>query len=422
MDTTNSESDDPGQRSDDRESASKNKYSVMFIAGEASGDGLASELLIGLQELLKTKKIPAEIDAFGAGGSKLRAAGADISIDLTQHALVGLWEVLKHLGIVRKVFNDMLDLAFQKKPQVIILVDYPGFNLRYAKALRKRLKKDPQGDWNPKIVQFISPQIWAWHESRIHQIAKDIDLILSIFPFEKDWYAAHKPELRVEFVGHPLLDRFKDYEDDVAHFLRQEPEPPYHILLLPGSREKELTRHLPVLADTVTQILRYCDAEFRIVVPDDDTAGFIHQTLRMHLDDLGIGKVNVLAGESVAESLIWADAAIASSGTVTMECAYFRVPTVILYKTSILTEILGRMFIKVQYIGMPNLLAGSKTIYPEFIQRAATPENLSQAVIKFLEDKEFRRKTQNALVEILDSLGGKGACKRAAEKVFGLFQ
>lgn len=380
--------------------------SIMFIAGEASGDALAAELL---RELRKKSLVP--INAFGAGGRRLETEGAVLSVDLTQHAVVGLWEVLKHYRTLKGLFMKLLAEAIENRPQVVILVDYPGFNLRFAKALKKHVREHPESGWNPKVVQFISPQIWAWHESRIRQIARDIDMILSIFPFEKDWYLQRAPDLKVEYVGHPLLDRYKEYASRVGERVTREP---YHILLLPGSREKELARHLPVMANAAPLIARNVKTKFLVVIPDEKLRSMV---------ETSFSKIDVeICVRKLAESLLWADVAIASSGTVTMECSYFQVPTVILYKTSFLTAFLGRLFIKVKCIGMPNILSGNRHVYPEFIQRNATPANLSKAVLRFLTQEDVRTQTQADLQTMLATLGGEGACHRAAEKVLALFE
>lgn len=385
--------------------------SIMFISGEASGDGLAAELLHGIRE--ECSQTECTIKAFGAGGECLKEEGAEITVDLTKHAVVGIWEVLKHFKVLKQLFLLLLNQAIQQQPQIIVLVDYPGFNLRFAKALKKHVRAHPELKWSPKIVQFISPQIWAWHESRIHQIARDMDMILSIFPFEKNWYAQRAPQLRVEYVGHPLMDRYKQYADQVA---KRNPAEPYHVLLLPGSREKELGRHLPVLAKVVPMIAQHVKVEFRLVASNDSLISSIKNAFVDVPSNIPIA----IQQGGLAESLLWADAAIASSGTVTMECAYFQVPTVILYKTSFLTALLGHLFIHVKCIGMPNLLLNNKMVYPEFIQQDATPKKVSDAALRFLTQPDVRQNTQADLRKMLSTLGGEGACRRAAQQVLTL--
>src|SRR5688572_5264773 len=209
--------------------------SFMLIAGEASGDTLGAELV----KALRAEPGHEKSQFFGAGGPKLTAAGAKLAFDLTAHAVVGIVEVLKNYGKFKSFFNQLLTLAIEKKPDYVILIDYPGFNLRFAKALKKEVRATG-GTWSPKVIFYVSPQIWAWHESRIHQIARDIDLMLAIFPFEKKWYAERKADFKVEFVGHPLLDRYALEKERLAA-LQKEPT----LLLLPGSRVREIKKHLP---------------------------------------------------------------------------------------------------------------------------------------------------------------------------------
>src|ERR1044072_932759 len=211
----------------------------MIIAGEASGDTLGAELVKALRRTPNC----ARAEFFGAGGPKLAVAGVDLAFDLAAHAVVGIWEVVKNYGKFKTFFEQLLKVALERKPDAVILIDYPGFNLRFVRALRERCADT---GWRPKIVYYVSPQIWAWHESRVHQIARDVDLMLAIFPFEKDWYRERAPNFRVEFVGHPLIDRYAGHKFDGGG--RDE------VLLLPGSRVRELKKHLPVMIDAALQM------------------------------------------------------------------------------------------------------------------------------------------------------------------------
>lgn len=362
----------------------------MLIAGEASGDTLGAELV----KALRTEA--AEKWSFiGAGGPKMAAAGVELAFDLSAHAVVGIWEVLKNYGKFKRFFEQLLQLAAERKPDLVVLIDYPGFNLRFAKALRS------SAAWHPKIVFYVSPQIWAWHESRVHQISRDIDLMLAIFPFEKQWYAERKPDFRVEFVGHPLIDRFAS---------AQRPEPAGRtLLLLPGSRERELRKHLPPMLAAAREI----GGEIAMVLPNEN----LHALAR-NLGDLA--GINVQIG-GLAEALARARVAVASSGTVTMECAYFRVPSVVIYKTSLSTYLLGRRFIRVQFLAMPNLLAG-KEIFPELIQGAATAENIARAARELWTNEERRAAVKAALDQVVSSLGEPGASGRAARAILQLLR
>lgn len=365
---------------------------VMFMVGETSGDTLAVELLEAMQAS------GLEVEAFGAGGPKMKAAGVDLEIDLSEHAVIGIWEAVRNYGKFKGFFDRLLKLALEQKPDAVVCIDNPGFNLRFVRALRKATAG---GDWRPNIVYYISPQLWAWHESRVHQIAEDVDQLLSIFPFEKAWYAERAPELPVDFVGHPLTDRYPDLEFRDPKSQQR----PRKLLLLPGSRAKEVSRHLPVMAAAAAEI----DAEPMIVFANESLAAQAKLLVPSVADwDLRIGGLHEALGE--------ADVAIASSGTVTLECAWFRVPTVVLYKTSWITYLLGRLFVKVKHIAMPNVLAG-REVFPEFIQRDANDANLAREANRFLDDAAQRVELREELDVIADSLGRKGAAMRAAESI-----
>jgi len=379
----------------------KRARKFMFLAGEASGDTLGAELI----RALARRTGPGGHRYFGAGGQRMAAAGLDVKLDLAPHAVVGIWEVLKNYGKFKGFFDQMLELALSERPDDLILIDYPGFNLRFAKALRKAAAQ--AGGWRPRITCYVSPQIWAWHESRVHQIARDIDLMLSIFPFEKSWYAERKPKFRVEYVGHPLVDRFRDRAPAGAPAAN-------HLTLLPGSRLKELRKHIPPMVEAAHLLRARLGATFTMVVPDASAA----EAARSLLGPDGGGEIGIQIG-GLPDALEASSAAIASSGTVTMECAWFRVPTVVLYKTSWSTHWLGRRFIKVKYLAMPNLLAGG-SVYPELIQGEATGENLAREAAGFLSDPARAAAVRRGLEGVVASLGPPGASDRAAEAILGL--
>jgi lipid-A-disaccharide synthase len=389
----------------------------MLIAGEASGDLLAAELVSALREKLAADPQSAirNLQFFGAGGAKMSAVGVELAFDMTQHAVTGITDVLKNYFKFRRLFNQLLALAIARKPDVVIGVDYGGFNLRFGEAVKKYVRENPFANWNPKIVQFVSPQVWASRPGRADKLARDYDLLLSIFPFEKNWYAQRVPQLRVEFVGHPMIGRFAN---DDLRFTRRKSETASivnhesKILLLPGSRRSELQRHLPVMLGALKLIQeKLPTAKAKIVLPN--------QSLLQLAKSLG-ADLEIQIGE-LPWALAEADVAIASTGTVTMECAFFGVPTVTLYKTSWLTYQIGKQLITVKSLTMPNLLAG-ETVYPEFIQNDATPENLSSAALELLQDELRREKIKMQLAKIISSLGEPGAAGRAAEAVLSLFK
>ncbi len=379
----------------------------MLIAGEASGDLLAAELVAALREQSSILDSPAAPQFFGAGGPKMAAAGVALAFDLTQHSVIGITDVLKNILKFRRLFHQLLALAIERQPDVIIGVDYGGFNLRFGQAIKQYVRENPFSQWDPKIVQFVSPQVWASRPGRADKLARDYDLLLSIFPFEKAWYAQRVPKLRVEFVGHPMIERMPKEE------LRIQPRPTAAplLLLLPGSRKGELQRHLPVMLAAVKLIREQLpEAKAKMVLPNPALVALAKS--------LG-ADVEIQIGE-LPWALAEAEVALASTGTVTMECACFGVPTVTLYKTSWLTYQIARRIVTVKSLTMPNLLAG-ETVYPEFIQNDATPENLARAARELLQNESHRKQIKAQLGKIIASLGEPGAAGRAAAAVLSLF-
>ena len=379
----------------------------MLIAGEASGDQLAAELVSALRA-----RHPKAV-FFGAGGPKMEGAGVPLAIDLTRHSVVGITDVIKSIFKIRAHFQQLLALAIERKPDVVIGVDYGGFNLRLGHAIKEYIRGNPFSRWNPKIVQFVSPQVWASRPGRANRLAADYDLVLSIFPFEKAWYAERVPKLRVEFVGHPMIGRFAN--DDLRLTSGRAGDASManrtaQILLLPGSRRSELQRHLPVMIAALKLIQeKQPGVRVKMVLPTE-----------------ALAKMAVTAGAKVEiqighlpQALAQADVAIASTGTVTMECAFFGVPTVTLYKTSFLTYEIARRIVTVKSLTMPNLLSGEE-VYPEFIQNAATSQSIAGATLDLLQNEARRAAIKTQLDRIIATLGEPGAPARAAEAVLSL--
>lgn len=396
--------------------------SVMLIAGEASGDTLAAELVRALRSELTAADTQYSADSqplhtgleprfFGAGGPRMAAAGVELAFDLTEHSIIGIPTLKSYLNS-RRQFYDLLRLAIERQPDVIVGVDYNYFNLRFAHEIRQYAKRQSGWfhDWRPKLVKYISPQVWASRESRAYQIADDYDLLLSIFPFEKDWYARRVPKLRVEFVGHPMVDRFSKL--NTPQRLHSPVTNSPQILLLPGSRTKELQRHLPVTLNAFKRIReKLPQSRAAMVVPNESLATLAkslgsQENLQIQIGDL-------------PAALAKADLAIASTGTVTMECAFFGVPAVTMYKTSWATYELGKRIVKVKSLTMPNLLADEE-VFPEFIQGAATPENIARAGLELLQNESRRAKIKTQLKKISTSLGSPGASLRAARAIVEL--
>ena len=405
--------------------------SFMIVAGEASGDTLAAELVGHLrQRILQLQS--ANTDAartggihmaprfFGAGGGRMEAAGVETAFDLTQHSVIGLGDVVWKYLQFKRMFRQLFALAVERRPDVIVGVDFSGFNRRLAGALKEwgTRRRGTFNNWNPKLIQFVSPQVWASRPGRAYQMAEIYDLVLSIFPFEKDWYARRVPHLRVEYVGHPIMDRYHGFApirlDDAAA------SPPIGgngktvILILPGSRTAELRRHLPVmLAAAQAMVPRMPNAEFRLVLPTTPLADLA----RRLVNEVGLltKHVRIQSGQ-LAQSLSEATLAIASTGTITMDCAYFGVPTVAIYRTSWSTYQVGKRIIQVPFLAMPNIIAG-ETIFPELIQNQATEERISREALAILGNPRRQKEIKIELARVIEQLGPGGAGARAAAAI-----
>jgi len=395
----------------------------MLIAGEASGDLLAAELVRAIRaEFANSPFVPTmdyqpletsfEPSFFGAGGPEMAAAGVELAFDMTDHAVLGLSDVLKNLLKFRRLLNQLYELALEREPDAIICVDFAGFNLRFAAAIRKYVcgRQDWFHDWRPRIVQFVSPQVWASREGRAQKIARNYDLLLSTFSFEKEWYAKRVPNLSVEFVGNPILDRHRAFIGAPASNSGKDGA---NIVLLPGSRRGELRRHMLLVLEVAQRIREKRPAHLKIVLPNQSLVDYA-ATLGRFAD------VAMQAG-GLDEALAGAQLAITKSGTITVECACFGVPSVVFYKTSFMNFVVGRQLVTVRHIAMPNLLANEE-IFPEFIQGDATPERIAQAALKLLDDEPRRQKIKAKLAQIMGALGDGGASQRAARAIVRLVQ
>jgi len=396
----------------------------MLIAGEASGDLLGAELVEAVrQELGKIESQPTwdyqplhaslEPRFFGAGGPRMQAAGVELAFDMTAHSVVGLWEPMRNYFKFRRFFHELYRLALEREPDMIVCIDFSGFNRAFAHVIKNyvRRRQDWFHDWNPKVVQYVSPQVWASREGRVYQIARDYDLVLSTFAFEKDWYAQRVPRLPVEFVGNPIMDRYKKPNTPTPPLTLAQPPATtagkqFKVVLLPGSRKAELLRHVPILGEAARRIAAAQMATFRMVLPNESLTTLARNLLP------GGGQVQIQVG-GLEQALGEADLALTKSGTITLECACFGVPAIVIYKTSALTYFVGKRVVTVSYLAMPNLLA-KETLFPEFIQADATPENISRAALELLRDEPRRMRIKAALAGVISSLGGEDASKRAA--------
>ncbi|HVV01457.1 MAG TPA: lipid-A-disaccharide synthase [Verrucomicrobiae bacterium] len=391
----------------------------MVVAGEPSGDWLAAELVKELRDMLgagpplfTTDYQPLHASLaprfFGAGGPLMEKAGVELLFDLTRHSVIGISEVMAKYFEFRRMLNRLRAAARQREPDAIICVDFSGFNRRLASAVRADTRKrDWFHDWQPRIIQYVSPQVWASREGRVYQMARVYDLVLSIFPFEEEWYARKAPRMKVKFIGDPMVDRY-----GIQRHRAAEPQIPPVLLLLPGSRPGELRRHVPVMLRALELVRNHIpEARAVMVLPNEELA--------RQAKALGTGGSVEVQVAGLLDRLQTADAAISSTGTVTRDCAYFGVPTVALYKTSLSTYQLGKRLVKVKFLAMPNLLA-NEAVFPEFIQDDASPEKIAAAALGLIENRELREATLEKLSKIAASLGPPGASRRAAREILDL--
>ena len=340
----------------------------------------------------------ASLAFFGRGGPQMKALARE-GFDnwIGDAAVVGLWEVIKKYGYFRRKFHDTVEEVERLTPDAVLLIDYPGFNLRLARALRRR-------KFSGKIIYYISPQVWAWNRGRIAEMARCIDLMLCIFPFEADLY--NRSGLRTRFVGHPMVDRL------AAEKLNVERDPKL-IGLFPGSREREVRKIFPIMIETMWQ-LRQHDPElrFEVAAASQDLARSMDKMLTQANPGFGVA---VRAGES-SVLMQRAIAGVIASGSATLEAVYFRLPFVLVYKLSWMSYLAARAVVQVPHIGMPNVLAG-REIVPEFIQHRADPKAIATAVRRLIQDAGARKQMIGAFETVMQQLGERGASQTAAHEI-----
>jgi lipid-A-disaccharide synthase len=369
---------------------------LYLVAGEASGDARGAELMRALRERDPT------LEFFGAGGREMRALGGEQITDWADEAVVGLWDVLKKYGYFRSQFHRMLADLARVQPDALILIDYPGFNLRLAREARRRLPK-------LKIIDYISPQVWAWNRGRIPKMARYLDLMLCIFPFEKPLY--EKSGLRTVFVGHPMLDSLAAKRIGL-------PRDPLLIGLFPGSREKEVRKIFPVMAEAAMRVKEARpEMRFEASAASHQLAERMLAILQIYGCDESFCRITVRSSHELMQRAV---AGIVCSGTATLEAAFFGLPLCIVYKVAWLTWIVGKQLVRVPHLGMPNVLAG-REIAREFLQSAATPEALAEEVLRLATDEEQREAVQRELAAVIAGLGEGGAAARAADAILEEF-
>ena len=371
---------------------------LLVASGEPSGELYAAQLVHHLRAL------EPGLEVFGLGGDRLQAEGATLVAHIRDLAVVGLYEVLKHLRHLRGVFRRVLDEVDRDPPRAAVLVDYPDFNLRLARELHRR---------GIPVVYFVSPQIWAWRRGRIRGIRETVARMLVIFPFEEALY--REAGVPVTFVGHPLVDLVGPAEGR-ADFLRGLGVSPERdvVAVLPGSRPQEIAHNLPGLAGAVALLhARRPDLEFLLPVAPSIDAALLEPALR--------GLPVRLVADGARPVLAACRVAIVASGTATVEAALLGAPMVVVYRLSALTHFLGRRLIQVPHVAMVNLIAGRRAV-PELIQGDFTPQRVADEVAALLPDGPRRAAMLEDLAEVRSRLGPGGASLRAAREVHALLQ
>ena len=370
----------------------KNK-TIMIVAGEASGDMHGANLV---KEMLK---IDPTLNFYGIGGKKMKEEKVQLLADASDMAVVGLTEVVSKLGNIFKIMSIMKKSMDERKPDLVILIDYPDFNLPLAKAAKKR---------GIKVFYYISPQVWAWRKGRIGQIKKNVNKMAVILPFEVETYA--QEDFTVNYIGHPLLDLVKqNYSKQESRKKIGLAENKTTIGILPGSRLSEIKKLMPELL-RAAEILKREIPDIQFVLPLADTLEEKNVAEIISRFDL---KINIITGHTY-DVISCADLALVASGTATLETALLNVPMVIVYKVSPLSYFIGRLIVDVKNIGLVNIIAG-KTIVPELIQKDASGQRIAEEALSILNNAERKQEIVKELTTIHAKLGEPGAAIRAAQ-------
>ena len=367
---------------------------IMIVSGEASGD------LHGARLVEAIKQLQPDVYVCGMGGVELRRQGVDILYDAAKMAVVGIVEVITHLKDIRKAQNVLFNDLVKNRPQLLILIDYPDFNLLLAKKAKKL---------GIPIFYYISPQVWAWRSGRVNTIKRLVDKMAVILPFEKQFYKNRGVD--VDYVGHPLMDSVRTslsrQEFWQKHFIKKDS---VVVGILPGSRKKEIRSMLPLFLKAAAMIKKK-HSHITFLLPqassikqeDLDSGGLADSTVAVKV--ITEDRYNLMAA---------CDLVMAASGTVTLELAILNIPMVVSYRMSSLTYLLGRRLIKVDYASLVNLVAG-KEVVPELLQENATPEKIAGAMEKIWPGQQERETMLAGISSVRERLGHGGASKKAAQ-------
>lgn len=360
---------------------------LAIIAGEASGDLHAAEVV---REL---KVLDPALEAFGIGGDLLAREGVRLLHHAREMGIVGLFNVIRHLRMFRRIYADLIEEIARQRPDAVLLVDYPEFNLRVAERCKAM---------GIPVVYYISPQVWAWRRGRVKKIAKIVDLMIVIFPFEEDFYRAHG--VPVVYVGHPLID-------ELAGVARGDHDPgtPLKVALLPGSRRSEVSVLFPPMLDAVANLRR--ERAIDACAVQATTISSAELLAMMQAANVYVRIVPHGGGEELAA----ADVALSSSGTATLECAVIGTPVIVMYRLSAATHWFARRLVKLRHFSLVNIVAGKKVV-PELLQHDVNGDRMA-AEVRALARPDEHARIRAELAAVRARLGDGGASRRAAEAI-----
>ena len=378
---------------------------IVVITGEESGDQLGASLLIALEKIYDQK-----LDVFGIGGKALEERGLKKFYDISEINVMGIVEVVPKIFHIKKIINNTVDKILEINPDIVLTIDSPDFTLRIAKKLKKKNN-------NLKIVHFVAPSVWIWRSGRIKTVKESVDHLLTILPFEKEIF--EKEHIDTSFVGHPITEiDIQNYSgtdlSEISNDINKE-----IMLVLPGSRKKEVEKLLPIYLETVRQS-KWKD-RFDVVIPaTENMHDLIRDISNKRFSDI---KTVILSDEEQKfKSFYLADYAITTSGTAALELSYFGVAYVSGYKFNILTYFLMIMLIKMKMGNLINIII-NKMLIPELLQSECTPQNINYYMNKILDDSQYRDNILKGTKDAIDSLNvGSGTSELAAKAVLRVYQ
>ncbi|MBK8552018.1 MAG: lipid-A-disaccharide synthase [Ignavibacteria bacterium] len=375
-----------------------NLKNIFIIAGESSGDMHAASLVRELRSAVT------KVTFTGIGGPEMKKESVNLIYDLKQVNFIGFSSVIMNLQKIRAILNHCISEVKKINPEAVILVDYPGFNLKFISSIRKFYKGI--------IVYYISPQLWAWHKSRVKTIKKYVDLMIVVFPFEVDFYK--KEDVIVDYAGHPLVKRIDDFLSRNKRIKSPEPV----ISFLPGSRKDEIDRMMPALVETAVKFRKEFKCEINFICTTNLSRPYFQKFIKGNDFNLIYDENN---SELNYKTILNSDLVISKSGTSTMECALIGTPFCVVYKTGELNYAIGKRLVKVDHIAMVNILLKKRAV-TEFLQNEMTPDNIFEEGKKILTDASYVNEMKNNFKELRNILTDKDASKNAAEIIMNFIQ